>query len=226
MSDNEVHKKLSDLIFSGEFERGSNLVERNLASRLGVSRIPVRETLTRLVAQGALQGGRKGEGVRLRRYSAEEIRQLYEFRAMLEGGIARAAATNASQADVLRLTIICDEMNASVGEATAERWGILDRRFHEALSESCRNDRTSEALKALLNECFYVFYILSRQKSRSELSGEELVSHQKLAVDDHLAIVGHIKARREDEAESHSKLHILRSADRVIRAAIESDLEN
>ncbi|MFI4876262.1 MAG: GntR family transcriptional regulator [Blastopirellula sp. JB062] len=224
MWDNEVYDKLSDLIFSGEFETGSNLIERNLATRLGVSRVPVRETLTKLVAQGTLEGGRKGEGVRIRRYSADEIRQLYDYRATIEGGIARAAASAASMADVLRLSIICDEMETTLDEDESGRWGSLDRRFHEALAESCRNDRYDRAIKSLLHECFYVFYVLSRKRSRRELSEQDLKSHQKLALADHRALVQFIEAHQPDEAESQARLHILRSADRVIRAAIETDL--
>jgi len=220
----DVYGRLSDLIFSGEYEMGSNLAERNLATRLGVSRIPVREILVRLVAQGTLEGGAKGEGVRMRRYTADEIRQLYDFRAIIEGGVARSAAMSASQADILRLSIICDEMESVLEGTDAKRWGTLDRQFHEALAEAARNDRFEKSLKNLLHESFYVFYMVARKRSISELSADEMASHQRLALDDHRAIVEHVTARSAEEAESRARLHILRSADRVIRAAIENDL--
>ena len=117
----DVYDRLSDLIFSGEYEMGSSLAERNLATRLGVSRIPVREMLVRLVAQGTLEGGGRGEGVRMRRYTADEIRQLYDYRAIIEGGVARSAAMSASQADILRLSIICEEMENVLEDADATR---------------------------------------------------------------------------------------------------------
>lgn len=221
---NDVRERLSHLIFSGEFETGSSLIERDLADRLGVSRIPVRETLSQLVAQGTLQGGGKREGVRIRRYSADEIRQLYDYRAVMEGGIARAAATSATQADILRLTLICDEMEAAFDAEDTARWGKLDGKFHEAMAEAGRNDRFARALKNLLRECFYVFYLLARQRSSRELSAEELASHKRQALDDHRALVDLVQSRNADAAEARSRLHILRSADRVIRAFIETDL--
>lgn len=224
MRNSELHERLSHLIFSGAFETGSSLVERDLADRLGVSRIPVRETLSKLVAQGTLVGGRKGEGVRIRRYSADEIRQLYDYRAIIEGGIARSAAGAASEADILRLTLICDEMEAAFDENDTGRWGTLDGKFHEALAEASRNDRFERALKHLLRECFYIFYILSRRSSRRELSAQELASHKQMALDDHRALANLIQAHDAEGAEARARLHILRSADRLVRAFIETDL--
>ncbi|MBL4885048.1 MAG: GntR family transcriptional regulator, partial [Planctomycetaceae bacterium] len=219
-------EKLSQLIFSGEFETGSSLVERKLASRLGVSRIPMREALSSLVAQGALEGGRKGEGVRIRRYTVDEIRKLYDYRAAIEGGVARAAATSASESDILRLELICDGMQAILDEEDFSKWSSLDVKFHEALAEASHNERFELSLKSLLRECFYVFYILSRQKSRRELSSEEFASHKRQAIADHRVILECLKSHDADGAEARSRLHILRTSDRVIRTSIETDLEN
>lgn len=226
MQENGISEKLSQLIFSGEFETGSSLVERNLAARLGVSRIPMREALSSLVAQGALEGGRKGEGVRIRRYTVEEIRQLYDYRAVIEEGVSRSAAISASKADILRLELICDGMDGLLGEEDFEKWSSLDVKFHEALAEASRNDRFERSLKSLLRECFYVFYVLSRKKSRRELSNEEFESHKRQAIEDHRVIVESLKSNDPDAAEARSHLHILRSADRVIRTSIETDLES
>lgn len=224
MRDNDIHGRLSRLIFSGEFETGSNLVERDLADRLGVSRVPVRETLYRLVAQGSLEGGRKGEGVRIRRYSPDQIRQLYDFRAVIEGGIARSAAQAATAADILQMSLICDQMESLLDQDDSESWGTIDGKFHEALAESAHNERFERTLKSLLEECFYVFYILSRRRSRKELTTEEFILHKQQALDDHRAVVQLIQDRQTDQAEARLRLHILRSADRVIRAFIVTEL--
>ncbi len=226
MGESEVFEKLSQLIFSGEFETGSSLVERNLADRLGVSRIPMRETLSSLVAQGALEGGRKGESVRLRRYTVDELRQLFDYRAVIEGGCVRSAATYTSEADLMRLEIICDGMQDILEGDDFQKWSSLDVKFHEALAEASRNDRFERTLKSLLRECFYVFYVLSRRRSRRELTKEEFAFHKQQALDDHRAIIELLKTKQVEEAEARMRLHILRSADRVIRASIETDLES
>ncbi len=226
MRENDVFEKLSQLIFSGEIETGSSLVERNLADRLGVSRIPMRETLSSLVALGTLEGGRKGESVRLRRYTVDELRQLFDYRAVIEGGSVRSAASHASETDLMRLKIICDGMEAVLDEDDFEKWSSLDVKFHGALAEASRNDRFERTLKSLLRECFYVFYILSRRRSRRELTKEEFALHKRQALNDHRTIIELLKTKQVDEAEACMRLHILRSADRVIRASIETDLES
>ncbi|MFG0261453.1 MAG: GntR family transcriptional regulator [Novipirellula sp. JB048] len=225
MQNQEIYEQLSGLIFSGDYESGSNLVERELASRLGVSRVPVRETLTRMVAQGVLEGGqRKREGVRIRHYSSDQIRQLYDYRAIIEGGIGRAAAQYASDADHFRLAIICDEMESLLDVPDSTRWGALDGKFHEALAEAANNDRFERSLKSLLKECFYVFYVLARRSSHSTMTPEALRSHKQQALQDHRAIAEHVKAGDADAAEERARTHILRSAERVIRLFIQSDV--
>jgi DNA-binding GntR family transcriptional regulator len=224
VSHSDVHERLSRLVFSGEFKTGSSLVERDLAERLGVSRVPVRESLSRLVAQGALEGGRKGEGVRIRRYSADEIRQLYDYRAVIEGGIAHSAAGSASKADLFRLTLICDEMEGAIDDDSSSRWGSLDSKFHEALAEAGHNDRFERSVKNLLQECSYVFYDVARRGSRRELSTEEFATHKRQALDDHREIIQLVQAHDADGAEARMRWHILRSAGRVIRTFVETDL--
>lgn len=78
-------------ISSGHVQPGARVVETQLAARLGVSRIPVREALGRLRGQGLLVSDGHGRGMRLRQYSLDDITNFYDYREMLEGGAARAA---------------------------------------------------------------------------------------------------------------------------------------
>ena len=91
---NAIYDRVVDMIFCGRFAPGAKLVEEELAAALGVSRVPVRETLAKLVGQGLLGGGGKGQGV-AREYTVEEVRQ-YEYREALEG--RRAAAERGATA--------------------------------------------------------------------------------------------------------------------------------
>jgi DNA-binding GntR family transcriptional regulator len=221
-----VYDQLSRLIFSGELPAGSSLLERDLADRFGVSRIPVREALTRLVAQGTLVGGRKGEGVRIRHYSANDLRQLYDFRSAIEGGVARSASVSATDADILKLTVICDSMEAAFDEKEGSRWGELDRQFHEALAEASHNERFERTLKSLLRECFYVFYVLARRTSRQKFTTQQLDQHKKSTLQDHRTLIELIRLGETEEAEARARHHISRSQERVIRAVLEKNMES
>ncbi len=222
--DSSVYDRLVKLVFSGEFSPGTKLVERDLARELGVSRIPVRESLAKMVAQGLLVGGEKWQGARVRPYNSEEIRQLYEYREMLEGGIARAAARNRSSADIERLRLICAESEKEIGNYGSQRWAQLDHRFHFALAEACRNDRMLHSTRLLLTECFYVFYLYPARQGRPLPSHEDALVHMRSIVDDHRELVDLIESGDSDGAERKARTDMRKSGRRATRALIDSDL--
>ena len=70
---------------------GARLVERHLAAELGVSRVPVREALRDLVAQGYAVN-RATRGIAVRDYPESEVDELFEIRRALEALVIRRAA--------------------------------------------------------------------------------------------------------------------------------------
>ena len=82
------------MIINGSLVPGSRLIERNLAAELAVSRVPVREALRDLVAEGyavdrPAPAANQRRGIAVRDYPAEEIDELFELRAALEGVLLR-----------------------------------------------------------------------------------------------------------------------------------------
>lgn len=97
-----------DDIAAGAIDAGTRLDEVSLAERFGCSRTPVREALTRLMAQGILvQSGRRGLQVRV--YGREELAQMFEAMHEIETVCARMAAQ--------RLTLLA---RAEIAAAQAE----------------------------------------------------------------------------------------------------------
>lgn len=88
---------------------GTVLAEVELSARLGVSRTPVREALSRLVADGlaAPQGGR---GVTVTAVSLDDARDLFDVRVALDG---RAAALAARRADPAVFADLGDRLRAA-----------------------------------------------------------------------------------------------------------------
>jgi DNA-binding GntR family transcriptional regulator len=74
-----VYHSLRGLIFSGKILPGERVVEKNVAQQLGVSHVPIREAVAKLMGQGLLVRGDRGERGWVRDYSLEEVRQLFEF---------------------------------------------------------------------------------------------------------------------------------------------------
>jgi len=143
-----TYERLRELIFSNELEAGEALTEATLASKLGVSRTPVREGLTRLEQDGLVE--RFARGVRVKERSPEEILEIYEVRITLEEAAARGAASRRSELDLSRLEAIHQEMLALPGDDPAGRvsW---NNRFHEALWRASHNATLEDVITRLIS---------------------------------------------------------------------------
>ncbi|MEA1950149.1 MAG: GntR family transcriptional regulator [Planctomycetota bacterium] len=222
--ESSVYERLLKIVFSEDATPGEKLVERNLASELGVSRIPVRESVREMVAQGLLVGGEKWEGVRTRRYTPDDIRQLSEFREIFDGGAARIAAMNATDMDVAQLEMICTEAESEVGNYGSERWAHLDHRFHEAVADASHNQRLVHFMKFMLAESHYAFYVHPGRMRRSVPSKEEAVEHMQRVVKDHRTLVDMIREKDADGAEKIARAHIWTSGRQAAQDLIASKL--
>ena len=216
-----VYNGVLDLVFNGQREPGTKLVEEQLAAELGVSRVPIRESLAKLVGQGILVGGGKGGSVRIRDYTPDDVRQLYEFREVLEGVAARAAAQMASSTDIARLEIICQQAAMEVDECHDKRWQELDQHFHFALADASHNRRVIPQLRMLVTECRYVFFVYPHPTTEPNRLGE----HLKRVHGDHLALLELIKTRDAEGAEARARADMKKSAEKVLRIMIAGDLK-
>lgn len=217
-----VYQRLQKRLLSGEIAPGTRLTERRLARELGVSTIPVRESIRRMVAEGLLVGGKKWEGVRTRVYSSDEVRHLIELRESLEGGAAQAAAANATEDDLTRMDMICDEFEvdlnwlSTIGDEAEEECGNywvgrraqVEQRFHTALAEASRNERLICILKHLLVECHYVFFIHPDRARSRKLTREEVIATVASATGNHRTLVELIRAGDADLAGRLARAHI------------------
>lgn len=94
---------------NGTLPPGGRLKEKELCELTGVSRTPVREAARVLEAQGLIINV-PGEGPQVAVLSADEARQLYAVRAVLEAFAARQFATNASDGDIAELAHLVNRM--------------------------------------------------------------------------------------------------------------------
>jgi len=158
---------LEELILSGTLAPGSRLNEVALASHLGLSRGPLREALRGLERDGLVVAGPAGQGMSVRRLEPEEMAELYDMRALLQGFILarlaerRAAGTlPAPVMDGLHARIAAMGADAAAGDAAAYYAGNLA--FHDALHAAARHGRAATLYLSLLKESH-----LARQRSLS-----------------------------------------------------------
>ena len=111
----EILERLRALILTGEYGPDERLIEEQLAERLGVSRTPVRQALTMLEAEGLVEIA-PNRGATVCSFSIEDVWDIYDLRAVLEGHAARRAAGRIEKRDLKRLQELAAERS---GEQTA-----------------------------------------------------------------------------------------------------------
>src|SRR5262249_24160737 len=122
-----VYEAWVELVVEGRLRPGQHLVETELARQLGVSRLPVREALHRLEAEGWVDL-RPNQGAFVHVPTDEEVDQLLDVRELLEVETARLAATAATNGDLARLRVICHEGEVAVEAGGTGRLGTRETR--------------------------------------------------------------------------------------------------
>jgi DNA-binding GntR family transcriptional regulator len=120
---------LREAILSGRLPPGVPLRQDELAARLGVSKIPVREALCRLEGDGLVEF-QLNRGAVVASLSVAEARELGEMRVALETLALRAAVGSLTAGDLRRAAAVLDELD---WEGEVARWSRLNRDFHAAL---------------------------------------------------------------------------------------------
>ncbi|MGD9127980.1 MAG: GntR family transcriptional regulator, partial [Planctomycetia bacterium] len=187
-----VYDRLLDYIFSDQVRPGEKLVERDLAEKFHVSRVPIREALAKMVAQGLLVDGGHRQGVRVRHYTPAESRQLVEFRFFLERCAIEVAAQRAEAADLELLESVCQEAESIDIANSWEAWGDLDHQFHVAIARASHNARVVASLEGLLTEYHFIFYIHPRNKLTNSI--EKTIEMKQRVINMHRQITDAIAA--------------------------------
>ncbi len=109
----------------GLLEPGKPLIQASIAEAMGVSRIPVREALYTLAAEGLVIFGEDG-GARVIEFAPDDVEELWALRNLLESHMASAIVRIATPADVAVLREIVDAMDDLKGTA----WSGSNFTFH------------------------------------------------------------------------------------------------
>lgn len=159
----DIADSVRRLIESGAYAPGSPLRQEEVASRLGVSRIPVREALRLLEADG-LVTVHANRGAYVAQPGEDEIAELFDVRLMLEQDLLRRAVPNLTP-EILDGIEWLDKRIASA--RTPAEWIQYDEEFHLATYEAARRARTVTLVTVLRRSLngYYLRYL--RPNSRS-----------------------------------------------------------
>lgn len=133
----EVYEELIEAIIQRDIGPDDSLVQEKLAAEMQISRTPVREALMRLEKEGILEVSNRGS-FRLYKMGDDEVRELYQSRAAVEGQCARILAVNHTQDDLayLRDVIVREE---NLTNPSARGYFEANRNIHRAFVERANN---------------------------------------------------------------------------------------
>lgn len=168
------------MILRGELRPGQRINEPDVATRLGVSRVPVREALRELESTG-LVAARKHSGVFVREPTGEEVCELYEMRGLLDGFAGRRAARLEAPARLAladRLDASIDAMNAAFAVHDVQRYYRENLNFHWAIVEAAGNHALAATYRTVVQKLH-----LSRLKNLSQDMGmrASIAEHTRIA---------------------------------------------
>ncbi|MCZ2496707.1 FCD domain-containing protein [Xylophilus sp. Kf1] len=175
-AEEEAYRHLLQGIRLGTLKPGERLLTEDIAQRIGMSRMPVREALRRLGAEG-LVTVRPNRGAVVRGLSAKEVDEVFAMRAALEGLAAARAARVATEADVRGLERLLDRMAECEGDMG--EWVTLHRQFHETIcriSDSPRLASQISSLHSIVEPLMRVWLENALQPARARTSHADILA--------------------------------------------------
>ncbi|MBQ7321959.1 MAG: GntR family transcriptional regulator [Clostridia bacterium] len=203
----QVFERLETDILSGKYQKGEVLTEAKLTQELGVSRTPVREALRRLQAEHIIEESAKGMVVM--GISKQDLKDIFDIRARLEGIAAKMAAENITEEQLKELKEVVDLQEFWVNKGDPDHIKGLDSRFHELVYRFSGSMIYCDTLIPLHKKTQKYRRVSVENKSRASRSMIE-----------HRAVYDAIAARDGAMAEQLLVEHIRNAADHILKSDI------
>lgn len=202
-----VRDDMLALILKGVLTPGQRINEPDVASRLQVSRVPVREALRELESSG-LVISRKHSGVFVRQLDATEICDLYQMRGLLDGFAGRRVAQLPMDQREALLALLDSSVDAMLQAATrqdVQSYYAENLRFHWAMVEAVGNRQLSDTYRGIVQKLH-----LSRLKNLSQDVG------MQASIAEHIEIVQALRRADAVRCEALMAQHVGDAYERLL----------
>lgn len=198
---------LREKIISHEIEGGTPLRQDALAAELNVSRIPVREALLQLEAEGLVEFA-PHRGAVATRISLEEVNELFGLRAILECDVLSYALARITDEDLDKSQLILREFDELLKPgADKHPWGALNWKFHRSLYQPSGRKRTLGLISQLHTNC--------DRYLRMQI---QLIADYPRAEREHHELLRLCRVRDKRRARKCLREHILTTGKELVRA--------
>ena len=204
----EAYEALRKAILRGRVKPGQRLKEERLASEIGTSRTPIREAFHKLEQEGLIRIV-PNKGYFVSDVTSKEIEELYDIREVLEIYAVRAAFKTATQKDwkLFEKTLLDGHKYNNIKDLEKPK-GVYfkdSHHFHEKMARLSDN----HTLQQIMNNISDKIYRLNWMNifiDRSKKSNQE-----------HLEIIGHLKAGNVEKAVKATRNHIRNSKENILQ---------
>ena len=201
-----LHRQLSELvtariresITSGAYAPGTRLIEGRIAEELNVSRVPVREALRALAAEGLVEV-RPRHGAIVASLDPASAREMVQIRATLEGLNARLAAEHCTPELASEVAEVLAEGNAKLASGETAKLFDLNARFHDLLYTAGANTMLADLMRTLRDRTRMLFVNATEDEIR-------------VTWEEHAAILRAVQSGDAALAALLAERHVIRAA--------------
>jgi DNA-binding GntR family transcriptional regulator len=193
---------LRTAIYDGQFADGEELNQVELAHHFNVSRVPIREALRQLQAEGLVHIVAHRRTV-VARLALDEILELIEMRAVLEAHMVRRCAPHVDEIGLNGLRRLCEEMDRITDYGP--NWVLRNAEFHRTLYRT----NSSHTMMELIERIQLKVERYARQAGTSARLREAAAEHRR--------IVQHIEQKDYAAASAVMERHILNTGEAIRR---------
>jgi len=191
-----VVDRLREQILSNAYPAGTQLRQDALAASFSVSRIPVREALIQLEAEGLVRMI-PHKGAVVTELSREEVNDVFDLRVLLETRLFRDSIGRLDDTDFAVIDTIQARFEAAIRERDPARWGVLNQQLHAALYARASLPETSAVVASLLQK--------TDRYTRVQLSSD---AARRRARREHARLIELARRGAIDEACEHLREHV------------------
>jgi DNA-binding GntR family transcriptional regulator len=202
----QVLEVLRSAILNFQFKPGDRLIERELCEMTGVSRTSVREALRHLESEGLVQN-LPNKGPMVATVTADEAREIFEVRRVLEGLAARLFAARAGAAELAALDAAMSALERAFAAADVHEILKATTAYYEVVLGGSGNAVIRRLIGLLQAR---VTFLRATSMSQPNRAPESLAEMQRLTVA--------LKSGRPDQAEAASTAHVDRATAAVLAA--------
>lgn len=205
-----AYDQVREYILRGTIAAGARIDQEVLAKSLNISRIPLREALSRLQAEGWLDGSPHRRLV-VPMLSLDGARDIYTGRGSLEPTLAARAASRGPHGELSGIRALLDQQRVAFAAGDMDQFRTLDRDFHMSVYDLAQIPQTLKAAAQLyaLGARYVRLYLGTPDRSGASLS-------------EHADILEAVEQGDAARAEELTRTHIMHGLD-VLHSLLPSD---